>query len=264
MEKRTRTRGSSGYTYKSSRSGDQGFLHILLWYILPFIIFNGILFVLVTSKPKLTLTVGETTDYLNTNITVTVDSILPTKNLTAAFDATPLELTKTSRNTYTAPISMNGVVEASVSCFNGMSTTVFDHVSILDDNPPSVAEHSIDKGVLTLKLEDSQSGVNYNAITALDADGDRIIPTSINKAESTITFPMDTDTVNITIQDLAGNEMQASFTSHMEDDNGNIVTLTKKTTDETDSGSTDTETKSDSASSKSETKASTTSSTKAQ
>ena len=59
------SRGSrrSPKTSNNGRSGNENrFLHNLLWYVLPFIVFNLLLLFLVTASPRIELTVGDTTD----------------------------------------------------------------------------------------------------------------------------------------------------------------------------------------------------------
>lgn len=68
--------------------------HILLFYVLPFIVFNSILFFCLTTKPKLSVVVEDTNDYLSTNVVLTVKSFFPTKSVSMTLDGEPLELEK--------------------------------------------------------------------------------------------------------------------------------------------------------------------------
>ena len=61
---------ASGSTRRSPKRGNSGrpgnenrFLHNFLCYILPFIVFNVILYFLVTSSPRIEMTIGDTSDY---------------------------------------------------------------------------------------------------------------------------------------------------------------------------------------------------------
>ena len=77
--KQTRTR--------RRRKTDSGDLRtVLLFYVLPFIVINSIIFYLFTAKPKVEITVGDTEDYLTTTATVRIRSLFPTKNLVIAKD----------------------------------------------------------------------------------------------------------------------------------------------------------------------------------
>ena len=64
--------------------------HILLFYVLPFIVFNSILFFCLTAKPKLSVVVEDTNDYLSTNVVLTVRSFFPTKSISITLDGEAL------------------------------------------------------------------------------------------------------------------------------------------------------------------------------
>ena len=196
--------------------------HILLFYVLPFIVFNSILFVCVTTKPKLGVVVEDTNDYLSTNVVLTVKSFFPTKSVSMTLDGEPLELTKGKHRTYTATVYKNGSVETSVVNLNGMPATVFEHVNVLDDNPPEFSSTDIKDGIVTISLADSQSGINFDSIYALNSAGERVEPTSVDRASNTLSFEMDPAGLHIYARDKADNEVQGTFTSHKE---GSVETL---------------------------------------
>lgn len=184
---------------------------LLLFYILPFIVVNGIIFYLATAKPKYHIEIGETNDYISTTVTLTIDSHLPTKNLTMSLNGEALTLEKQDRKTYTAVITQNGTVEATLENFNGMSVAQFENVSVLDDGPPEITSYTIEDGVLTVKLSDSQSGVDFNSIHAIDSTGNQLTPTSIDKFNSEVTFDMDDNGLTMYISDYSGNEVEQPF-----------------------------------------------------
>ena len=204
-----RRQKSSG-RYRQSSSNTE-WVHILLFYILPFIIVNGLIFFLVTAKPSFQLTIGETHDYLSTEIQLKVKSILPTKELSVALNSEPVELTKGKGGVYTAALTKNGTLELSVKSLNGMAAFQYENISILDDNPPAVDKYSIEDGILTFTLEDSQSGIDYNSIYAIDASGVSIFPKTADKNTGTVTFEMESDTLTVFTSDLSGNESQTTF-----------------------------------------------------
>ena len=154
--------------------------HILLFYVLPFLVFNSILFVCLTAKPKLNVVVEDTNDYLSTHVVLTVKSFFPTKSVSMTLDGEPLELEKGKHRTYTATVYKNGSIESCVVNLNGMPATVFEHVNVLDDNPPEFSSTDIQDGVVTITLSDSQSGINFDSIYALDSAGERVEPTSVD------------------------------------------------------------------------------------
>ncbi len=204
-------------------------MHVLLFYVLPFVVFNGLLFFLVTSRPSLQVTVADTNDYLSTEVHVEIKSFLPTTDLNVTMDGEPLELTKNKSRSYTATVYKNGSVEAAVKNFNGMTATVFEQVNVLDDLPPSVESASVVDGILTLTVADSQAGVDFDSIYALDASGDQIEPVSVNRDTNTLSYKIESGSIQIVALDRAGNESRSTITAN----NGSVET-SEETVQETE------------------------------
>lgn len=211
MDYRSSSRTSAPrYGYKSPKKQDD-FLHVLLFYVVPFIVFNGLLFFLLTTKPKVEIAVGTTKDYKTTSAEITVKSFLPIKSMVSTQESAELPLEKTGRGKYTAAINKNGVIEITVASLNGMITAAYEPVDILDDLPPSINEDfTIEDNILTFTIEDSQSGVDFNSITATTAMGVPVTP-SIDKSNSKISFEIDSTGLTVYASDMCGNATQANF-----------------------------------------------------
>lgn len=198
-------------------------MEVLLFYLLPFLVINGILFTLVAARPHITIQVADTRDYRTTTAAITVTSLLPVREFSSSQEGSPLELTEEKKGHYTAQITRNGVIEIYAKGINGMTDTKYEHVNILDDVAPLVGDqYSIQDGILTLTLEDSQSGLDWMSVYGVTASGLSISPASVDKQTGTFTFEMNEDSLIVCASDLAGNPMQATFSTHMEilDPNG--------------------------------------------
>lgn len=201
---------------RQSESSD--FKTVILFYILPFIVINAVIFYLVTAKPHLEITVGDTEDYLTTTATVHIQSVLPTKNLVIAKDGEDIAYEQTDSRTYTVPISSNGVLEVSIQNFNGMSAAEYAHISILDDVAPTVTDYSLDdEDVITITLEDTQSGVDFETIYAVDSEGDQVFPITEDRSAGEVKFDMDSMGLTLHASDFTGNELQVTFSTHLDD-----------------------------------------------
>lgn len=207
-------RSSGRYT----KQPDEGFLHLLLFYILPFLLFNGILFYCVTAKPKISLEIGDTKDYLTTEATLKISSWFPTKSISVNMHGEELELGDPEKRTYTIPIYTNGLLEANVTNLNGMVSAQFVQVNILDDNPPTIEDAQIADGIVKVTLSDSQSGINFDSIYAINSAGEQLVPLTVDRETNTLSFEMDPEGLQIYAQDKAGNEVRGTFTSHKEGD----------------------------------------------
>lgn len=200
-----------------AKGGFSEWTEILFFYLLPFFVINGILFVLVASKPKINIQVANTKDYKTTTASITVESLFPVKEFVSSQEGTPLPLTETKKGQYTADIVRNGVIEIYAKGLNGMAVTKYEHVNILDDVAPLVGEtYSIQDGILTMTLEDSQSGVDFQSVFAATSSGQTLLPLSADRQTGVLTFPMEEDLLIIYANDLAGNGMQATFSTHIE------------------------------------------------
>lgn len=200
------------------RSSGDGFFHVLLFYILPFFVINGIIFYCVTTRPKADLILADTNDYLTTTATLKINSIFPVRSIEISMEGDVLETEKQKGRTYLIPLANNGMLEAKIVNLNGMSTTIFESVNILDDNPPSIEDTSIADGIVTLTVKDSQSGVNFDSIYAVNSAGERLEPVAVDRSTCTLSYEMDASGFHVYAQDKAGNESQKTYTSHREGD----------------------------------------------
>lgn len=205
---------------------------ILLCYVIPFVILNGIIFFLVTTEPKCTVTVSETNDYVTSQVAVKINSFFPTKSISVSMDGEEIELEKTKGRTYKAPIYKNGALVIKIVNFNGMPHTEFAHVTTLDGNPPEVEETSNEDGILTIKFSDFQSGINCDSIYATDSAGNRQEPLRLDRSTATAVFVMDPDGLEVYVEDMAGNSIKPSFHSRIA---GEDEILDDETSDEEDS-----------------------------
>lgn len=194
------------------RNGQGGFLSILLFYVLPFIVFNGLIFFLVTSKPKAELTVLESSDYTTTNIELKIKSLLPQKSIVATLDGTAVDLIKTGSKTYSAVLHNNGLLNVQVIGFNKMKTNLDEQVSVLDDTAPIMKDRLIEDGVFSFRLEDSQSGVDYSSVSASDDEEPMILPLTIDRRTGLISFEIKKKRLTISAKDMVGNEFHITIT----------------------------------------------------
>ena len=185
-------RSNKRNTYNRRSWKDNPILYRLVFFILPFFVFNFILFMLVTSSPKIKLTVADTRDYKTVDISFEIKSLLPIRQMTATLESQPIELTK-EKKTYRTTLTTNGTLEINAVSLNGMTHKVVEHIAVLDDAIPSIddTDFVMENGILTIQVEDSQSGINFGTIYALDQDGQTVKPTKMNKDTGEVTFDLE-------------------------------------------------------------------------
>ncbi len=186
-------------------------VRILLFYILPFVVINLLIFFLVTCRPSYEIDLDGTDDYRTTDVTFTITSHMPLKTVTIRLDDEPLDLVKVGRKSYRSTVTHNGILEVHMENFNGVEVTGYEVIDILDNQLPDVVNYTMDNGILTLMLSDSQSGIDYEGLTAVKSDGQVIAPISIDKNTGTVTFEMDPAGLIVNVRDMSGNEYQPSF-----------------------------------------------------
>ena len=196
---------------RKSSAPSSEFLHVLLFYILPFIVINSIIFFVVTSKPKYELVVAETDDYRTTTATFTITSHMPLRNVTITYNSEPLDLVKVGNKSYQATLTNNGILDVFMENFNGMSVSNYEVVDILDDEAPSITSYDMNEGQLTVVVTDSQSGIDYDSLYGTAPDQTVVLPSSIDKTTGTVVFPIDQNGLTLSIKDLSGNEYLPSF-----------------------------------------------------
>ena len=197
----------------NGRSGNENrFLHNLLWYVLPFIVFNLLLLFLVTASPRIELTVGDTTDYKTVDVSLKVKSLIPIRKLTTSLESQDIEFKKEG-GVYHATLTNNGALEIYVEGWNGMPARQNEHIAVLDDTAPSIDEENVvmEDGKLELIAEDNISGINYEAVYATDDAGKRTAPVSYDKETGRITFDLEKGSLTVYLEDMAGNANQAAF-----------------------------------------------------
>ena len=197
----------------NGRSGNENrFLHNLLWYVLPFIVFNLLLLFLATASPRIELTVGDTTDYKTVDVSLKVKSLIPIRKLTTTLESQDIEFKKEG-GVYHATLTNNGALEIYVEGWNGMPARQNEHIAVLDGTAPSIDEETVvmEDGKLELIAEDNISGINYEAVYATDDAGKRTAPVSYDKETGRITFDLEKGSLTVYLEDMAGNANQAAF-----------------------------------------------------
>lgn len=187
-------------------------LRILLFYILPYVVINGIIFILVCYRPSVSIDAADTSDYVSSEVNFTVHSILPLKEISVSLESEPLEYVK-SGNTYTCKVTQNGTFMVSVTSINGMQRREFFDIGVLDGTAPTMDAESVSivGGVLTFTLNDNQSGVDYDSVYAYTQSDEELLPGEVDKSLGTVTMdiPSGTESVELYFSDMVGNEGSA-------------------------------------------------------
>ena len=186
--------------------------NVVLFYIIPFLLINLLIFFLVTLRPKFKLHIEESSDFRTAEIQVEMHPRLPLAVFEVKLDDTPLNLENLGGGHYKASVDKNGTLEVTVRYINGMHRTQYEHIGSVDDQPPLISGDELDGNMLTVSFDDPQSGINYDSIYAMDADEERVLPSSIDESENKAVFQVLTSRLEVHVSDKLGHEAVANFT----------------------------------------------------
>ena len=186
--------------------------NVVLFYIIPFLLINLLIFFLVTLRPKFKLHIEESSDFRTAEIQVEMHPRLPLAAFEVKLDDTPLNLENLGGGHYKASVDKNGTLEVTVRYINGMHRTQYEHIGSVDDQPPLISGDELDGNMLTVSFDDPQSGINYDSIYAMDADEERVLPSSIDESENKAVFQVLTSRLEVHVSDKLGHEAVANFT----------------------------------------------------
>lgn len=197
MDIKTATRQSS--QQQKQKSGFFG-------WILCFVLLNLALFFVITSVPKITLNVEDSTDYKSVNITIKKLGFYPLKSLVVKLDEEEITLSSLGA-VYSATLTKNGTLEVVATNLNGMSTTIYENITAIDTYPPDIYTELTADNQILVSFEDSLSGVDIDSIYAVDTDNQRITPASVSDASAL--FDYTGGDIDIYVYDKVGNEAKA-------------------------------------------------------
>lgn len=180
--------------------------------IILFLGINGAILFFATRVPKINIEHNEGENYKNTQVTFTVDCQIPLKYIKTTLDGEEVQYTENDGKYY-VDSKLNGTLKISAMAMNGIESVFNYSISQIDDSLPVIdpSSVSITAGILTLTVSDTQSGINYDSIYAVDALNKKITPSYVNKELGVVQFKMDTDSLVVHIEDTNGNAIEATY-----------------------------------------------------
>lgn len=175
---------------------------LLLFCMLPFLFLY----------PKVSLTLLSTDEPYLPTYEITVDTLLPVSSVYADVAGQRLLVTAAGAHTYTVEPRANGTLTVTVTLINNQYQTVTATVSAIDTTAPTCTSHSQEDGQVCLTLADEGSGVDYDGITALDAEGRELAPLSVDAETQTAVFASPETSLDVYVPDHAGNTLHLRLT----------------------------------------------------
>ena len=183
----------------------------ILFYIIPFILINFIIFRLATAQPDFDLTIGDCVDYRSVTFEVKMTGPLPVSEFRVLLGDEPVEMTEAGSKTYTATVTKNGTLEVTAGYFNGMVKTQYERISAIDDEPPAIVSQERNGTYLTVTFDDAQTGVDMSSVYALDSDGTTVYPIEVSAENLSARFQSLSNSLDVHVKDQNGNETSFVF-----------------------------------------------------
>ena len=214
MSDKTSQNDHQSYTKQQSIKSKER-RNFFLFTIIPFILLNTIIFFAVTTMPDFTLDIIKNADFKTVNLTVTQTSIYPLKSFIVKLDETEIQMEvhkEGFKTIYEATLTTNGGLSVEAINLNGMRKIAYDQIDSIDTTPPLILDpEETENSKVSISLEDDQSGIDFDKLYAIDARGNNIRPELIDKENSSVVFPYDTDSLEIHVVDKVGNQSVANF-----------------------------------------------------
>lgn len=208
-------KNSKKKTNKAKRNVASILLSIFFGFLIPYIVINGLIFFLFIQVPSIHIVAQDSTDYEESKIKFYTKSILPIIDIKTFFQDNPVAYTKLG-DYYIIDAKDNGTYQIIVTSLNRASVNSFVDIEARDGDAPTINSNdaTIIGNTLTITVNDTLSGINYDNIYAINEDGSTEAPKYFDRASGTVQFQFDSNKkLTIHVEDMDGNASEVSFNS---------------------------------------------------
>ena len=167
---------------------------------------------LLLNAPRFQSRVNGADDGITAQVTLDLHSIFPIEAITATLNGRTLSFERLEGKRYEAQVDQNGVIDLTITTKNGQLNQGQIAVSVIDQQSPTIVDDYQAGGMVYVTLEDDLSGVDFNSIYAIDADGNRIRPERVDPKHRQVAFALPTQSITLFIPDHKGNVLHAVLT----------------------------------------------------
>ncbi len=146
-------------------------------------------------------------------VTVT-SSLVPVKRVTATLGGTYIPIYETANHVYQVSPEANGELVITVTLANNQVNSQSILVEDVDVAAPTLLSNVQEGDTISLYVEDTDSGIDYDNVYAVKSDGETVKPVSIDEEAGRIDFAYPEYPMNIYIPDRADNVLHLVLTLH--------------------------------------------------
>lgn len=143
---------------------------------------------------------------------VDVSTFIPVRRINATVDGRNMPIYEVGANRYAVQPNTNGEMTVTVTLINGQVTTASARVQAVDTATPMILRSESSDDYLLLYVEDTGSGINYEAVYTV-TDGDLINqPAEYDPETGCIALMYPNSPMDVYIPDNAGNTLHLLLT----------------------------------------------------
>ncbi len=146
--------------------------------------------------------------------TFALDTPFPIKSVVAELNGKSIPVSQAENQTFSIEPTENGVMQISVTLINNQVHTETLEVDTIDTKRPVYKSSSWKGQWVYLYVGDDISGIDYEHITANDADGNSVKPYSYDEENDCIIFLYRQTNLDVYVPDNAGNTLHLILNIH--------------------------------------------------
>ncbi|MGC4020351.1 MAG: hypothetical protein QM793_14755 [Muricomes sp.] len=162
--------------------------------------------------PDITLKMKESNNNGKPACELIVNSLIPISRITATVDGNNVPVYEVGNKTYSIEPTLNGTMTVTVLLKNHQFSSKTIDITGVDTATPTVISDKVVNDQIYLYLSDSDSGVDYEGISAVDIEGEEVLPVSYDDTKNYVIFDYPKKSLNIYIPDKAGNTLHLILT----------------------------------------------------
>lgn len=189
-------------------------LKFFFGFLIPFVLINGLIFFIYIQCPLIKIVDSASEEFEENKIKFSVECKLPLKEVKVLYQDKDFAYSKVN-NFYVADAAESGTYSISATAINGAISVYNVRIESKDVIPPSIDVDTvvITGNVLNITVSDDSSGINYDNLYATLENGEKILPSFIDKEIGAVQFKIESgDKIVIHVEDTFGNSSETPFT----------------------------------------------------
>lgn len=140
----------------------------------------------------------------NPEYTVTVAPFIPVDSISVKMNGRTVPIYEVNSHEFVIKPTDSGEMSVTVTLFNQQTSTDIISVEGVDTTPPTLVSVDTEDDKVSVNVEDTESGVDYSGITAVNTEGESVVWTH-DEANDLLLLDYPSSVVTIFVPDMRGN-----------------------------------------------------------